>query len=225
MMEARLALQGKESLLNPRPRGLRRLLAISTCSLALASAAPASAGILVNTTSAANCTSQVLQQPFTRWLDYFRYTLVPGGDFEGGAPGWSLSRAGVVEGNESYDVRSAGDSHSLSLGSSGSAQSAPVCVGIDYPVLRLFARNTGLPTSALSVDVLFEDTFGAVHSLPLGVVAGGPSWQPSLPVPIVVNLLPLLPGERTAIAFRFRATGLGGNWRIDDVFVDPHRRS
>jgi hypothetical protein len=167
----------------------------------------------------------VLEQPFTRWLDYFRYTLVPGGDFESGARGWSLSHASVVNGNESFYAHSSRDTHSLSLGSSGSAQSAPVCVSIDYPVLRLFVRNTGLPTSALSVDVLFEDAFGAIHSLPLGVVAGGPSWQPSLPVPVVANLLALLPNARTAIAFRFRVIGLGGDWRIDDVFVDPHRRS
>jgi hypothetical protein len=201
------------------------LLILSALPVALVGAAPANAGILVNTVSAASCGTQALEQPFTRWLDYFHYTLVPGGSFESNPGGWSLSRASVVDGNETYDVRSLGDSQALSLGSSGSALSAPVCVSIDYPVLRLFVRNRGLPTSILAVDVLFEDSTGTVHSLPIGVVAGAPSWQPSLPIPVIASLLPLLPGERTAIAFRFRATGFGGDWRIDDVFVDPHRRS
>jgi hypothetical protein len=39
-------------------------------------------------------------------------------------------------------------------------------------------------------------------------------------MPIVVNLLPLLPGDHTAVAFRFSTAG---NWQIDDVYVDPYR--
>lgn len=191
---------------------------------ALASAAPASAGVLVNSTSAATCETQVLEQPFKRWLDYFQYTLVPGGNFETGSPAWTLSGAKVVSGNETFYVRSSRDSRSLSLGRSGSATSRAVCVGIDYPLLRLFARNRGLPTSTLTVEVLFEDALGTVRSLPIGAIAGGGTWQPTLPLAVVANLLPLLPGERTAVAFRFRAIGIGGEWSIDDVFVDPHRR-
>lgn len=207
-------------------RKLRPFLLVAASSAALgASATPASAGILVNSESAANCTKQVLEQPFKRWLDYFNYTLVPGGDFEAKSPSWSLSGAKVVSGNETFYVRSAKDSRSLSLGKSGSAQSRPVCVSIDYPVLRFFAINRGLLTSALTVEVLFEDSLGNVHAVLIGTVTGTSSWQPMLPIPVIANLLALLPGEKTAVAFRFRATGLGGDWRIDDVFVDPHRRS
>lgn len=205
----------------------RRAL-LATAATALTAALPpatANAGILVNTESAKNCTTQVLEQPFKRWLDYFSYTLVPGGNFESGAPAWSLSKAKVVSGNETFYVRSKRDSRSLSLGAAGTATSRPVCVGIEYPVMRFFARNRGLPTSALTVEVLFETSLGNVLSLPVGVVPGlTTSWQPTLPIPVVANLLPLLPNEKTAVAFRFRATGLGGNWQIDDVFVDPHRR-
>ena len=39
---------------------------------------------------------------------------------------------------------------------------------------------------------------------------------------VVANLLPLLPGEHTPVAFRF--TALGGDWSIDDVYVDPYSR-
>ena len=200
------------------------LLAGAIALLVVLTPGTARAGILVNTESAKNCTTQVLEQPFTRWLDYFQYTLVPGGNFEKGAPAWTLSGAKVVSGNETHYVRSARDARSLSLGRSGSATSRPVCVGIEYPLLRLFARNRGLPTSTLSVEVLFEDALGTVRSLPIGAIAAGRTWQPTLPLPVVASLLPLLPGERTAIAFRFSAIGIGGDWSIDDVFVDPHRR-
>ena len=207
-------------------RTARTLLATAAVTLAtVVGAESANAGLLVNTESAKNCTTQVLQQPFKRWLDYFNYTLVPGGNFEAGAPAWTLSKSKVVSGNETFYVRSTKDARSLSLGASGVATSRPVCVGLEYPLLRFFARNRGLPTSVLTVEVLFETSLGKVLALPVGVVPGLlPSWQPTLPIPVIANLLPLLPNEKTAIAFRFRATGIGGNWQIDDVFVDPHRR-
>ena len=37
------------------------------------------------------------------------------------------------------------------------------------------------------------------------------------------SLLPLLPGDRTPVAFQF--TPLLGDWQIDDVYVDPRRFS
>jgi hypothetical protein len=38
---------------------------------------------------------------------------------------------------------------------------------------------------------------------------------------VVANLLPLLPNNYTAVAFRLRA--VTGTWRIDDVYVDPKK--
>jgi hypothetical protein len=40
-------------------------------------------------------------------------------------------------------------------------------------------------------------------------------------MPIVANLLPLLPGSRTPVSFRVTATS--GSWKIDDFYVDPYR--
>ena len=58
--------------------------------------------------------------------------------------------------------------------------------------------------------------------LPVGVVVNGGGWRPTPVMPVVVNLLPLLPGEMTPVAFRFTADG--GDWLIDDVWVDPYSR-
>ena len=99
-------------------------LAISiVVALTTLTAAPAGqAGPLV--ASADGCTNAPLEQPFVRWLDVSPYVLVADGGFENGASGWSLSGAGVVDGNEPYHVHGADESKSLSISSGGSATSA-----------------------------------------------------------------------------------------------------
>jgi hypothetical protein len=188
-------------------------------------ASTASAGVLV--AAAPPCDNQPLSKPFQPWLDYANYTPLPGGDFEGATDGWTMSGgANVAAGNESYVVGGADDASSLALSSGASAVSAPICVGLQHPTIRFFAkrRSTGLLAnlSTLRVDVLFELSTGSVASLPIGVVANGGSWQPTLPMLAVANLLPLLPGEHTPIAFRF--TAQGGDWSVDDIYVDPYAR-
>jgi hypothetical protein len=42
-------------------------------------------------------------------------------------------------------------------------------------------------------------------------------------MPIVANLLALLPGDKTPVAFRFSA--YGGSFAIHDVYVDPYSRN
>ncbi len=212
--------------MNASTRKLRnRILALALpLAASLAGAPSAYAGPLV--ASASDCDAQELSQPFAPWLDPASYTLAPDGGFEDGGSSWDLAGGStVVSGNEPYHVRDRGDSNSLKVTSGSSATSSAMCVGIEHPTLRFFARNSGSPRSTLGVNVKFEDAFGNVHSLPIGVVNSNGSWQPTLPMVIGVNLLPLLPGERTAVAFEITAYGMGGDWRIDDVYVDPYRRS
>jgi hypothetical protein len=173
---------------------------------------------------APDCSSAETSNPFTPWLDYADYIVSPGGTFEDGATGWTLDDgAAIVSGNESHYVNSAGDTQSLKLPNGSSATSSTVCVGLEHPTIRFFARNSGSLLSSLRVEVKFELANGGVTSLPIGAVLGNGSWQPSLPMLVVANLLPLLPGEHTPVAFEFTPQGFGGNWRIDDVYVDPRR--
>ena len=168
---------------------------------------------------AAGCPSQPSDQTFLPWLDPAWYVPAPGGDIEGGAGEWTLTGgAAVADGNEPY---LAGE-QSLTLPAGGSATTAPMCVGIEHPTLRLFARNTGDPTSVLAVSVVFRDLLGFQRSLPVGVVAAGSSWAPTPVMPVVVNLLSLL-GDQD-VAFRFTPVGGGGEWSIDDVYVDPYKK-
>jgi hypothetical protein len=188
---------------------------VATCAFA----APAHAGVL--TTTATDCNDGALTQPFARYGDRASYESV--GTFEDGTAGWTLAGgAKIVAGNESAHVGDAGDAYSLSLPSGSSATTPEVCVGLDEPTLRFFTRkNSGL-LSTMAVTVHVQTSLGIWVELPIGVDLGG-SWHPSLPMLVVANLLPLLPPDRTAVKFTFRPL-LGGNWQVDDVYVDPIAR-
>ncbi|HWF54327.1 MAG TPA: hypothetical protein VG223_06870 [Solirubrobacteraceae bacterium] len=194
---------------------------LATITTACAFAGTAHAGLL--TRSATNCPVESLGQPFMPWGDASQYTLMPGGSFEAGTPSWSLSGgAAVTSGNESFFVNSPSDTTSLSLPDGSSATSQPVCVGINDPTLRLFAQNTGSPLSALAVSVTFQTVLGIQATVPVSVITAGSSWEPTLPLPVVMNLLAL--GGQTPITFNFTPVGPGGNWHIDDAYLDPYQR-
>ncbi|MFL5895297.1 MAG: hypothetical protein ACJ76Z_09295 [Thermoleophilaceae bacterium] len=195
---------------------IRSLAAAAATMAALAAPAAAQAGPLV--ADAPNCAAQTLSQPFLPWADVAQYTLAPGGSFEPGSKGWSLDGASVAGGNEPYNVTSEGDSRSLNIPGGASATSRSICVGLAHPDLRFFAKGSNA-TAVLNVEVLFEDSLGNVLSAPVGAVTGSSGWGLSAPMPVVANLLPLLPGSYTPVAFRFSASG--GSFRIDDVYVDP----
>lgn len=194
-------------------RSLKSLLVAVTASIALLVPASANAGVLVAT--APDCDSQAFSQPFLPWADIAQYTLQPGGDFENGA-GWRGGK--VVSGNEPFYVGSNSDRRSLALSEGDSAVSPSICVGIEHPDLRFFGNGNG----SLRVDVLFEDAAGNVRSLPIGLLGGTGDWMLSPTYVIGANLLPLLPGSKTAVAFRF--TAVSGDWQVDDVYVDPFTR-
>ena len=204
-----------------RRAGLATIVALVALA---AGAATANAGVLV--ASAPSCDDQALAKTFLPWLDLADYTALSGGDFETGAAHWSMTGdAGVANGNEPYYVGGSNDSKSLSLPAGASAVSPAICVGITHPTIRFFAkRRSGgtISSASLRVDVLFETAGGDVASLPIGTVSNGGSWQPTLPIVIGANLLPLLPGEMTPVAFRFTAEG--ADWSVDDVWVDPYSR-
>jgi len=209
--------------MNPNSSRSRVLLiAVLTVAATAFAAPPAHGGPLAE--SAVSCDSYVLEQPFLQFLDPFEYVLAPKGTFERGASGWTLTgRARVVSGNETYYVHGSGERRSLSLRPGSSATSPAMCAGLEYPTLRMFAVNRRSALSTLQVEVLFEDALGEVQSLPIALLTASRSWEPTVPMPVVANLLPLLPENRTAIAFRFSPQDAVGDWRIDDVYVDPYR--
>jgi hypothetical protein len=168
------------------------------------------------------CDGQSLSRPFLPWADPSQYVLAPDGDLTAGADGWELSDASVVSDDRSPDLNGSGAPAALRVDAGGSATTAAMCVSVVHPTLRLVARNAGDRGGTLRVDVLFQDLTGRRQSLPIGLVAGGSQWAPTLPMPIVANLLALLPDGQTPVAFRFTPQGDDSAWVIDDVFVDPY---
>jgi hypothetical protein len=192
---------------------------VSVCTLV---ASPAHAGLLVKT--ATGCSTPVTAQPFARFGDSTYYTLVSNGGLEAGTTDWTVSKASVVSGNETFYVNSTRDTKSLSLPAGSSATTRAFCVGLDKPSMRFFVRSAGTGLlSSLRVDALVETSLGLTLPVPIGTVSPSSAWKPSPKLLIIANLLPLLPGEQTPVAFRFTPQGTG-TWSVDDVYVDPHRR-
>ena len=138
-----------------------------------------------------------------------------------GAGGWRLAGSSFCAPPARLAGGGAADDRSLALPSGSSAVSAPICVGLEHPDIRFFTAASN-PMARPSVEVLFEGPSGELLSAPIGTVSGAGRWAPTAPFPIVANLLALLPDNHTAVAFRFIASG--GDFRIDDLYVDPYQR-
>lgn len=173
--------------------------------------------LLLAPVARADCDGQTLEQPFVPWHDHAHYTLVPDGDLTGGAAGWDLDGADLVADNEPWYVHGGSTPRALRLRAGDSAVTPPLCVSLLHPTMRFFVRNGGGLLGALKVDVVTGDGL----TLPIGVIPGllgDDDWAPSPPLLVVGNLLD------DEVSFRFTATGLGGAWTIDDVYVDPYKK-
>lgn len=164
---------------------------------------------------------------FKLWKDTHSYALAPGGDFESGAAGWTLSGgARVVAGNESFNVGGPGQTHSLSLPAGSSATSPPMCIGAFSDGMRFFTSNTGKATSKLRVQVIYGGGAGALLGAvgatlgisDVGNLTSTGAWEASANTSMLGGILPLLTSN---VRFRITPLDTTGNWRIDDVYLDP----
>ena len=192
---------------------IRLGLVVLATALGLLAAAPASPA------ATASCNYGAASRPFFPWGDVASYTLVPGGSFEGGAPGWTLAGgARVVSGNETFYARSGLDRYSLSLPAGSSATTAPFCVSLVRPTIRLFVSNGGSSTSKLRVRVVYRSLLGGIlGTLDGGTITARSSWNAS-PVMLATLNAPL---GTTSAQFVFTPADSTGAWRIDDLYVDP----
>ena len=195
------------------PRSLKTLLLAAAATVAVA--APAQAGPLV---ASATCESKPMSQVFLPWADPANYFLADGGDFEGNNDGWTygadVAEVGV---NSPFHVTSDEDGTSLAIAPGYKATSDVECVGLAEPTLRFFTKGPAL--GRLDVTVQYEDAAGNVQRVLAGSDLGDGSWGPTSQMVIAPALLALLPNETTPVRFEFKA--VSGNWKIDDVYVDP----
>ena len=200
-----------------RPRGLRTALTALLSAVAV---------FVVPAAAQAACQSTPTTKAFQVFGDVNDYSLVPNGGFEFGTGGWSLSGARVAAGNESWSVRAAGDSKSLAIDSGGTAVSPTVCIDINRPTYRFFARRTGGSWGVLNLRVRWQDSSGHTNETTIAALdtSFGTAWRVS-PAYNIASLLGLWNADQDAsVQLVFDPENSGGSWAIDDVYVDPYGR-
>jgi hypothetical protein len=171
--------------------------------------------------SSADCSYGDPSSQFAAWGDDASYVLAPQGDLSP-ADGWTLNKqASVVPSADPFS----GASRSLQLSKGADAGTPAMCVTLDNPSIRFFIRDLGgNEKSQLKVDVLYEDFGGHIKRLTIARLRAGSEWEPSLILPIYMNVLALAsPSGVTAVAFRFKAEGLQKDetLSISSLYVDP----
>jgi hypothetical protein len=199
-----------------RPWQARNCAVALISALLFIGASPAVAG--------AACPSNPISEVFAQLGDDAGYTLVPGGTFESGSAGWSLSDAEVT-GETGIP---GGGSSALVIQPRGQAVSPAFCVSSEYPTFRFLVREVS-GGGLLNVGLRWNDVLGFHHETPVASLQGDPSWAIS-PVLQLASRLPLLmPGSTLTVRLTFSsAPGVfleqAGTWAIDDVYIDPYSR-
>jgi hypothetical protein len=196
-----------------RPKSIRRLLAAGSAVGLLSVAMPAMA-------SAAGCPTNETSKAFAQEGDRGNYSLVAGGTFEAGAPGWSLFNSTIV----ASDDPEGNSGHALVIGANGQAVSPAFCVSSEYPTFRFFARQVSRGFfGSLDVRLRWTDAMHFPHETEVTSLTGDGSWALS-PVLQLASKLPLwMPGSTLNVSLVFR-TNNNAVWAIDDVYIDPYRR-
>jgi hypothetical protein len=169
--------------------------------------------------AAAACPAVPASQVFGPLGDSAFYALVPGGTFESGAPGWSLSQGEVISENVTLTHRQ----RALVIKPHGRVVSPPFCVTNEDPTFR-FLYRTVRGGGKMNVGVSWTDGSGSSHETVVATLPSNPSWTAS-PVLPLASVLPLanvstLEGVRLV----FTATHPGLSFAIADVYIDPYRR-
>lgn len=226
----------------PRRRAVAVALAGALCLSASAGSSVASArGIdtsIVTTTASGTsimetpeteqtCTAPQLVSAFASLGDMRDYVLAPGGSFEDkDLEGWQVERARLSKEGSTLEVDESEDNkHSLMIPPGGSATTPAMCVDLHYPTFRLMTKAQR-GHGQLKVELVYPDSDNpAFHAV--GELDGDDAraWQASADIPVFPERGGAAPGMRR-VALRFTSlavNGKAGEWRIDDLYVDPKR--
>jgi hypothetical protein len=194
-------------------------------SLSVASVALSALGALLLAASAsaasASCPATTTSTPFASWGDTSSYWLVPGGDFESSASGWTLSGgAAPVSGSDPFAITGSPGSWALGLPAGSSAQSPFVCVEATERTYRFMAHSQGVAAVILP-ELVYETALGDVTIPGRPIIVKG-DWEPSPIMHTGALLATSITGQSAHLALHF--TTLVGKAVIDDVLIDPRMR-
>jgi len=186
----------------------------------------AAATLAVVPAAQAACTATPTTKAFAAFGDYADYNLAPAGAFESGATGWSLAGSWVTNGNEPAKIHGADDSKSLAISAGGQAVSPPICVGIQHPSFRFFARRTSGSWGVLNVKLRYRDASGATNETTVGSVSGSDAaWHPTASIALSTVLGIWNDDQSASVQIVLDPENYGGAWAVDDVYVDPYSRN
>jgi hypothetical protein len=161
---------------------------------------------------AAECPVQATTQAFAQWGDTNEYFLAPGGSFET----LSWTKFGNVALSTQDDPFAIADgTYSVHLSENETVRSLPFCVDHTMPHMRFMARGRD------QLDVEVRVTYRGSTDSSSGSVSSSAhrDWAPSRFIALKTDALPA--GESATATVAFRSNG---DWRVDNVFVDPYRR-
>src|SRR4051812_40123386 len=171
----------------------------------------------------AACAPTPVAKAFKGFGDNADYSLLSNGAFESGTGGWSLSGASVATGNESYKVRAATDAKSLAITAKGRVVSPAFCVSTDHPTFRFFAKRTSGTWGVLNVSLRWK-VDGTTTETVVGSVTTGSAWAPTQSFSLS-QILGLWNVNQVGTAqIVLDPEDYGGDWAIDDVYIDPYTR-
>lgn len=165
--------------------------------------------------TSATCNVPTTFKAFKAFGDTADYAFAPGGSFESGTAGWSLTGASVVSGNDTSGVFAG--SKSLLIRDHGRVVSPWFCVSADHPTFRYTTRGGEVE---MEIDYIVIGDNDIDDSL-TGETNGGGTWAPSQ----VHGLATEIPAAKLAKGVLARLV-----WEaeddvyVDNVLVDPYRR-
>lgn len=146
------------------------------------------------------------------------YSVAPGGDFERGTAGWTLTRgAKIVSGNERLGVTRGSRSLQMPLGSS--ALSPEFCVDESHPHFRFAFKVDNAVLTGFLAHVVFRDATGKITGVELvssKAISLTPStWQASPKSPLA-TIIPLNPATRSTTV-QLKLTALSPTDLVNDT--------
>jgi hypothetical protein len=214
----------------------RTALIMAGClmSLTFATAAQADTTLLGNTpllasaAGAKTCSSPLVENPFARFRDQRDYIMAPDGSFEDAVlEGWQLSGgAKRVTEADPVDLGANDGLGMLAMPKGATAISPTMCVDLHYPTFRLLGRALRLPDSAaFKIEIVYPDVanpqwIDLTKFEGREFVYAGSGWLLTSDLDMKPGLGGATPGFRRAA---FRLSALSGDWRVDDLYVDPRR--
>jgi hypothetical protein len=203
------------------------LLGAATFAAVLSISVPGAAAKPAGKSTSLAATSQLCPAPssstlFAPWGDLNLYTPFQGATFESGSEGWSWSGGASILAGDDDRLLSSSGTHAVQVPGGATATGPEMCVDSTMPSMRFFIRRVS-GTGSLTVSGTLSGGKGH-DSATLATVTGAANWAPTPPLVFPTDLAAVVGTGSLTVQFLFTASP-GSTFRIDDIEMDPYRRT